>query len=179
MRVSRLLLNRSIVWLTFGIAVWVQPGISLTSLALLLGMALLLDGVIQVVHAIGTAGRVGRWAGFMGIAQGVLSFLIRSVSAVEVLIYLAFWGIATGVIEILSLLRVREPAGDPLWPGLAGVAALAFGLLLLSRARRDVPSVLALVSIGAVAFAIVLAALALAAYISEARRSNGALGTRV
>jgi LPXTG-motif cell wall-anchored protein len=178
MRVSRLLLNRSVLWLVLGIAVWVQSGISLHALTLLLGLALLVDGVIQVVHSVGSVGPNGRWAGFVGIAQGVLSFLIRSITAQQVLIYLAFWGIATGIIAIVVALRERKHDGGNFWFVLAGVAALGFGFLLLSRSRRDMSSVLALIPIGAVGFAIVLAVLAVAAYIGEARRSNSAVGTR-
>jgi uncharacterized membrane protein HdeD (DUF308 family) len=178
MRVSRLLLQRSVLWLVLGIAVWVQPGTSLTSLALLVGMPLLIDGVIQVAYAIGSGDQRGRWAGFVGIAQGVLSFLIRSITPLEMLIYLACWGIATGCIEIFFVLRERKQRSDVFWLLLAGVAALGFGLLLFSRARRDVSSVTSLISIGAVGLAIVLAALAVGAHVGEARRSNSAVGTR-
>jgi uncharacterized membrane protein HdeD (DUF308 family) len=177
MRVSRLLLNRSLLWLVLGITVWMQPGIALTSLTLLLGVALLIDGVLQVVHALGGAGQNGRWAGFVGIAQGVLSFLIHSITPQQVLIYLAFWGIATGSIEMIVALRERKQGGH-LWFVLAGVAGLGFGLLLLSRARDYVGSLLGFIAIGTMAFAIVLAALAVAAYLVAARRSNSAVGTR-
>jgi len=178
MHVSRLLLERSVLWLVLGIAVWVQPGISLTSLTLLLGMAILLDGVIQAVHAIGNAGQKGRWAGFVGIAQGVLSFLIRHITPEQVVIYLAFWGIATGIIEVVVAIRERKQGGGTLWYGLAGLASLALGLLLLSRGRDYVSVSFGIVAIGTIAFAIVLAVLAVAAHIGEVRRSNSAVGTR-
>ncbi|HEU4624508.1 MAG TPA: DUF308 domain-containing protein [Steroidobacteraceae bacterium] len=175
MRSSRLLLERSVLWLVLGSVAWVRPGITLTSLTLLLGIALLIDGMLQLVHSIGTGGREGRWAGFVGIAQGVLSFLIRHITPQQVLIYLACWGIATGVIEIAVALR--EGRVESFWSVLAGAASLGFGCLLLSRNARDVTTVLGLIGLCALAFGVVLAVLALGAYLGESRRSNSALGT--
>src|SRR4029453_2763630 len=91
-------LLRGLVWILFGIAVLVQPGISLVTLTLLFGAFAFIDGIGSVVTAIGGRNDYENWwvlllMGLAGVGVGGVAFLRPRAPAPRFLHYIAIWAI--------------------------------------------------------------------------------------
>ena len=160
-----LLLLRGLAAIAFGIVTWTQPGISLAALVLLFGAYSLVDGVFATWTAI--AGRTGHdywWVllleGLLGIAVGMLTFVVPGVTALALLFYIAIWAIGTGVLEILAATRLRKEIKNEWALILAGVASVLFGFLLAMQPGAGALALLWLISSYAVLFGVLLLILA-------------------
>ncbi|WP_067794083.1 HdeD family acid-resistance protein [Actinomadura formosensis] len=120
----------------FGIIAWVWPGITVFTLVLLFGAYALADGVIAVVQAVRgtTGGPRGLLAlsGAAGIALGIAALVWPGITAFVLLMLIAAWAVATGVLEIVVALALRkELRGDWVYV-LTGAISLLFGILLFA-----------------------------------------------
>ena len=108
-----LLVLRGLAALAFGILTWVMPGISLASLVLLFGAYSMADGIFCLWSALAGPKNHESWwvlllGGLLGIGVGVLTFFAPGVTALGLLIYIAAWALATGVLEIVAAIRHCE-----------------------------------------------------------------------
>ena len=150
-------LLRGVLWVLFGICVLAQPGISLVTLTLLFGAFALADGIVKVGSAIGGRNEHEHWgvlllAGLCGIGVGILTFMSPGITALVLLFYIAVWAIAIGLMELVVAIRLRKEIEGEFWLGLAGVASIIFGVLLMARPGAGALSVLAMIG----GFAIVI-----------------------
>lgn len=160
------LLLRGLLAIAFGVFVWTQPGISLATMVLVFGAFALAEGVLGVVTAI--AGRKGNddwWVlllwGLVSIGIGIITFAAPGITAFVLLFYIAVWAIAVGVLQIIAAVRLRKEIAGEWLLGLAGLAAVAFGVLLIVRPGEGVLSVLMVISVYAVISGILLVILSL------------------
>ena len=154
-------LLRGVIWVLFGIAVFIQPAITLVALTMLFGAFVLVDGVAAVANAIGGRGEHENWwvlllVGLCGIAVGVLTFLTPALTALVLLYYIAFWAIGMGALQIVAAIRLRKEIEGELWLILSGVLSVAFGLLLVARPGVGALSVLWLIAFYAIVFGVTL-----------------------
>jgi len=156
------LLVRGLIALAFAILTFMRPGITLASLVLLFGFFSLADGVLGVWAALSHRTR-DRWmlllGGLVGIAMGILTLVAPRVTAFALLVYIAFWAIATGVLEIIVALKLRKEIEGEWLLVLAGVLSVGFGLALITRPGAGALAVAWLIAIYATIFGIVLIAL--------------------
>jgi uncharacterized membrane protein HdeD (DUF308 family) len=160
-----MLLLRGVAWVLFGLAVMFQPGISLVTLTLMFGVFALIDGVGHIVSAIGGRQDSRSWwtlllSGLAGVLVGVLAFISPGITALVLLYYIAAWAIVTGLLALVAAIRLRQEIENELWLGLAGIASVAFGLLLVARPGAGVLTVLWLIAVYAIAFGVTLVLLA-------------------
>jgi len=158
-------LLRGVISILFGIAIFAQPGISLVTLTLIFGVFALIDGVGNVVSAIGGRNENENWwilllAGLAGIGVGILTFFNPGITALALLFYVAAWAIATGLLEIVAAIRLRKEIEGEIWLILAGLLSVAFGVMLMARPGLGALSVLWLIAGYAIAFGVILIALA-------------------
>jgi len=66
----------------------------------------------------------------------------------------------TGLLALVAAIRLRKEIENELWLGLAGIASVAFGLLLVARPGAGVLTVLWLIAVYAIAFGVTLVLLA-------------------
>jgi uncharacterized membrane protein HdeD (DUF308 family) len=159
-------LLRGVAWIVFGVIVLALPGVSLVALTLLVGAFLLVDGVTRVISGVGGHRTSEHWwvlllTGAAGIVVGVLTFVDPAMTALALLLYLAVWAIATGLLEIAVAIQVRREVTGEGWLVLSGLLSVAFGLLVIVRPGVGILSVLGLVAGYAIAFGAVLIVLAL------------------
>lgn len=160
------LLLRGLLAIAFGVFVWMQPGISLATMVLVFGAFAIAEGVLGVVTAIsGRKGNDDWWVlllwGLVSIGIGVLTFAAPGITAFVLLFYIAVWAIAIGVLQIIAAVRLRKEIEGEWLLGLAGLAAVAFGVLLIVRPGEGVLSVLMVISVYAVLSGILLVILSL------------------
>jgi uncharacterized membrane protein HdeD (DUF308 family) len=120
----------------FGIVALVWPGITVFALVLLFGAYALADGVVAVTQAVRgtTGGPRGLLAlsGVAGIALGIAALAWPGITAFILLMLIAAWAVATGLLEIVVAVALhRELRGEWLYV-LTGAISLIFGILLFA-----------------------------------------------
>jgi uncharacterized membrane protein HdeD (DUF308 family) len=158
-------LLRGLVWILFGIVLLAEPGISLVTLTLMFGIFAFIDGVAAVVSAIGGRKQYENWwvlllTGLAGIAVGVLTFINPGATALGLLYYIAIWAIATGLFGLMTAIYLRKEIQGEFWLGLAGLASIAFGVLLIMRPGAGALTVLWLIGAYSIALGLILVILA-------------------
>lgn len=159
------LLLRGLLAIAFGILTWLQPAISLAALVLLFGAFSLADGTLWIWIAFAGRKQDERWwelliRGLLSIGVGIITFLKPEITALILLFYIAIWAVATGVLEIVSAIRLRkEIEGEWLFI-LGGLISVVFGVLLALWPGEGALAVAWLIATYAIAFGALLVILA-------------------
>jgi len=159
------LLLRGIAAIAFGVITWLRPGLSLATMVFFFGAYALLDGILATTTAIEGRHTQEHWwllllAGLVGVGVGILTFMTPGLTAMALLFYIAVWAVARGVLEIAVAIRVRKEVDGEWRLILAGIASVAFGVLLMVRPGAGALTALWLIGTYAVAFGILLVMLA-------------------
>jgi uncharacterized membrane protein HdeD (DUF308 family) len=129
------LVIRGVAGVLFGIGALVWPQAAIAVLVLLFGAYALVDGIFNIVTAVRVPREGGRWgwlvfSGGIGIATGLIAFFFPGITAVALVLLIAFWSVVTGVAEIVAAVRLRKLIRHEwLWI-LSGLLSVAFGVLL-------------------------------------------------
>ena len=159
------LLLRGVVAIVFGVFGFSRPGISLTTLTLLFGAYVLMDGIGGIITALSSRTESEHWTllllwSLISVAIGLITVFAPSITTFVLLFYIAIWAIATGVLEIVAAVRVRkEIEGE--WRLIAGgLISVAVGFVLLARPAVGALAFIWLISAYAFVFGVLLAVLA-------------------
>ena len=153
---------RGVLAILFGLAAFFWPGITVTVLVLLFGAYAIVDGIFAIIAGVRRATeREARWwllilEGLVGIAAGIIAFVWPGVTALALLYIIAAWAIVTGVLEILSAIRLRQEIEGEFWLALGGLLSLIFGILLLVQPAAGILAVIWLIGVYAIVFGIAL-----------------------
>jgi uncharacterized membrane protein HdeD (DUF308 family) len=132
-----LILLRGIVAILFGVLAFLWPGVTLVTLVVLYGAFALVDGVLAIVAAITGGAPAPRWwlaiVGLAGIAAGVLTFLWPGITALVLLVFIATWAIATGLLQIIGAIKLRKEIDNEWMLIASGVLSVLFGVAVLAR----------------------------------------------
>ena len=158
-------LLRGIIAILFGVVAILFPGATVAFLALMFGAYAFMDGVLALVSAL-RGGRHGHgWAaaleGVAGIAIGVLTFMQPWSTAVVLIYLIAGWAIVTGILEIITAVRFHRVLAGGWLLGIAGVASLVIGVLLVAAPAAGAVAIALWVGAYAIVFGVVLMVLAL------------------
>src|SRR6516162_4540664 len=133
------LLLRGICAILFGVLTFVWPGITLLTLVLLYGAYALADGVLALAEAVMGGAPAPRWwlalVGLLGIAVGILTFAWPGITALVLLLFIAGWAIATGILQIVGAIRLRKEIENEWLLIAGGVLSVIFGLILVVQTR--------------------------------------------
>ncbi len=156
---------RGLVAVLFGILALVVPHLTLAVLILLFGAYALADGIFGIVAAVRAAERGARWGtllveGLWGVAIAAVAFIWPGETALVLLYLIAFWAIFTGVFEILAAVRLRREIVNEWLLGLAGLASVVFGVLLVVFPGAGALTVIWLIGAYALVFGVLLLGLA-------------------
>jgi uncharacterized membrane protein HdeD (DUF308 family) len=150
---------RGVVAILFGILAFVRPGITLEALVLLFAFWALFDGILSLIGSVAAAQAHEPWwplvlIGLLGIAAGILTLRYPGVTALALLLVIAFWSIFRGIIEIVAAVRLRDLIPGEWWLILGGIASIAFGVLLVRYPESGLLAVVWLIGLYAVIFGI-------------------------
>jgi uncharacterized membrane protein HdeD (DUF308 family) len=156
-----LLALRGLIAVLFGILAFMWPGATLLTLVLLFGAFALVNGILSLLLAAKTPKgypKVGSLilGGLLGILAGLFSFVMPGITALGLLILIAAWAIATGVLELVAAVRLRKIITDEWLLALAGIASVAFGIILLLQPAAGALALVWLIAAWAVVFGILL-----------------------
>jgi uncharacterized membrane protein HdeD (DUF308 family) len=175
MRVESLLehLGRNWGWLAlrgvaaviFGVLAFVWPGVTLVVLTLFWGAYALVDGVCALVASLrGRTGGKPVWPllliGILGIAAGIATFLWPGMTALALLMFIAFWALFIGIFQIVAAIRLRKEIENEWLLGLSGLLSVIFGVFMIASPGAGAIAVVWLIGSYSVLFGIMLIALA-------------------
>jgi len=153
-------LLRGIAAILFGIIAFGWPGVTIVSLTYVFGFYALLDGVFALIAAWSIRGADRWWVllleGLLGIVAGVIAFVYPQVTALALLTVIAAWAILTGILEIVAAIRLRQEIDNEWSLGLAGLASVVFGVLLVVWPQSGLVTISWIIGFYAIAFGIMM-----------------------
>lgn len=160
------LVLRGLAAIGFGVLAFLWPHITLTALVFLWGAYALVDGVLAIAAGVKSHGENKRWwvlllEGILGVAAGVIAFVIPGITALVLLIVIAAWAMVTGVFEIAAAIQLRKFIKGEWLLALAGVASVLFGFALLLNPGAGAIALVWLIGAYAIVFGVLLIALGL------------------
>ena len=160
-----LLVLRGVCAILFGVLAFVWPGITVYSLVLLFGAYALINGLFTASMGLrAPSGAQGKgtliFLGLLGIAAGVLTFFYPGITALTLLVLIAWWAIVTGIMEIAVAIKLRKEMTNEWFLILSGALSVVFGILLIARPGAGALSVVWIIGAYAVVFGIFLLMLA-------------------
>jgi uncharacterized membrane protein HdeD (DUF308 family) len=154
---------RGLFAVLFGLVAFAWPGVTLGALVLLWGAYAFVDGILAIVSAFSGASGQPWWMlaleGIVGLGAAAAAIFYPGVTALVLLYVIAAWAIVTGVFEIAAAIRLRKEIEGELWLALAGLASVAFGVLLVARPGAGAVSVVWIIGAYAFVFGVMLIAL--------------------
>ncbi|MEO7295481.1 MAG: HdeD family acid-resistance protein [Candidatus Limnocylindria bacterium] len=148
---------RGILAIAFGILSFFAPPLGIAVLVGLFGAWALIDGATSIVAGIRTQGQDRSWwleilEGIAGIAAGLLALIFPTFAAEVLVLIIAAWAIVTGLFQIVAAIRLRQQIRGEIWLGLAGVASVLFGVVLVLFPAAGALSLVWLIGGSAIAF---------------------------
>jgi uncharacterized membrane protein HdeD (DUF308 family) len=136
---------------------------TLVTLILLYGAFVLVDGVLAIVAAITGGAPAPRWwlaiVGLLGIAAGLLTFLMPGVTALVLLYFIAGWAIATGLFQIIGAIRLRKEIDNEWFLILGGIISVLFGIAMMVAPGAGALALIWVIGIYAIIIGVLLVAL--------------------
>ena len=143
-----LLLLVGVLSIAAGIIILLKPSDSLATLAVIAGIFLLADGIIELVASLMHGTRNRGTLALLGVLTAIIGVLlirhpIGGVAAIALLI--GIWLIAIGVVRIIAAFEVDENRG---WNIFAGAVELLAGIVIVSDPNIGFATLALLVGIG-------------------------------
>jgi len=153
------MLVRGIAAIVFGAFAFLFPGAAFAALVIIFAAYALVDGIFSLVAAVRAAEAHQRWgalffSGIFGVLIAAVTFFALQITALAIVYLIAFWALVTGVLELTAAFQLRRQLAGEIWWILAGLASIAFGILLLWRPLSGALAVVWLIGAYAIAFGI-------------------------
>ena len=160
-----LLALRGLAAVVFGVLAFIWPGATLITLVWLFGAFALVNGVLSLAVAAKAPKGYPRFGslipgGLLGILAGLVAFVMPGLTAIGLLILIACWALVTGILEIVAAIKLRKLINNEWLLVLAGIASVAFGVVLLLQPAAGALVLIWWVGAYALLFGILLVVLA-------------------
>lgn len=159
-------LIRGIAAIIFGLLAWRWPGLTWVTIAILFGAYALVDGIFAIVATVRAAESQQRWWPFL--IEGIVGILIAAITFYDIRITLlalyftiAAWAFLTGIFEIVAAVQLRKHIANEIWLIIAGLASIAFGVLMLYFPMAGMLAIIWLIAAYAIVFGILMIGFAL------------------
>jgi uncharacterized membrane protein HdeD (DUF308 family) len=157
---------RGVAAILFGIAAFGWPHLTIAVLIVLFGAYAFVDGIFLVVSALGGWSQIeDPWLilleGLIGVGIGAVTFHSPAITGLALLIYIAAWSLATGVLEIAAAMRLRKEMTGEFWLLLSGILSIAFAIVLMWFPVAGALGLIWVIGAYAIAFGVMLIALGL------------------
>ena len=130
-------LLRGIAALIFAAACVFLTGATIYALVLWIGIFFIVDGAIMLWHAIRSIGDTGHrhwwWlllGGLVGIAAGALTLWWPGITALTLALFIGWWALVTGVLELIVALRFRNALPNEWMWVIGGILTMILGALM-------------------------------------------------
>jgi uncharacterized membrane protein HdeD (DUF308 family) len=152
---------RGVLAVLFGVVALFYTGQTLLALIYVFGAYAVLDGLLALVAAVRAGEAHRRWgwlvfAGLVGVAAGIVSFVWPGLTALAVVFIVAAWAIIGGVAEIAFALSWPDTLAHPWLAALAGAVSVVYGVLLAVWPRSGAVALTWLLGLYAIAYGVTL-----------------------
>ena len=151
---------RGLFAILFGILAFMLPGLTFRVLVLFFGAFALVDGIWAVVHGISQKWLTLFLEGLIGIAAGVFTFFWPGITAFVLIYIIAFWAVITGVLEIVTAIRLRKTITGEWLMALGGIISIIFGVFVATYPRSGALAVIWIIGVYAIVFGLLFMILA-------------------
>jgi uncharacterized membrane protein HdeD (DUF308 family) len=170
---------RGIAAIIFGVLAFVWPGLTLAALIFMFAIFALVNGIMAIISAIRTRGE-HVWLllleGILGIVAGLLVFSWPGITALLLVFVIGVWAVLTGVLEVISAMRLRKVVNHEWAWVISGVLSVVFGVLIMAKPGAGALALVWLIGAYAVLFGISMFAVAWRVYEME-RSEHGHPGS--
>jgi len=160
-----LILLKGCCAILFGVLAFAWPGLTLVTLILLYGIFALADGILAIAAAITGGAQAPRWwlavIGLLGIGAGVLTFVWPGITALVLLLFIAGWAIATGIVQIIGAIRLRKEIDNEWLLVAGGILSVIFGLVLVAQPGAGALALVLVIGAYAIVYGILLVSFSL------------------
>jgi len=127
---------RGVLAVLFGLIALFLPGVTMLSLVLVFAAYTLADGVLAIIAAVREAKEGERWSflAFEGVVNILIGAAAAAFPAITVVVFVALvaaWALITGALMLAAAFELAADHGR-WWLALAGLASLAYGVLLVA-----------------------------------------------
>ena len=159
-------LIRGIFSILFGLAALLWPGLTLVTLVLVFGVYAIVDGVGAIFTAFNRRNTDERWwlgllEGIISVIAGVGALIVPGIATLTLLFVIAIWAVLTGIMQIVTAIRLRQEIENELWLGLSGLVSLIFGVYVFLFPGAGALAVASLIGLYALIFGAFFIAFAL------------------
>jgi uncharacterized membrane protein HdeD (DUF308 family) len=155
------LLLRGILLIIAGVLAFVSP----VTWIIFVGVYMLMDGFSMLLSGFSDQpGGQSRWQllliGALGLLAGVIILWNPVLGGITLTTIIAAWAIVTGILEIITAIRLREEIDNEWWLILSGVLAIIFGILVFQNVLAGILTIAWVFGIFAIVAGILSIALA-------------------
>jgi uncharacterized membrane protein HdeD (DUF308 family) len=159
-------LLRGIFALVFGLIAIFMPVAAFLSLVFVFGAFALVDGIFAIVSAFSSNAKSENWwwlivEGLLGILIGLLTIIQPAAMGEAWLLLISAWAIITGILEIITAIRLRNEITGEFWLILGGLISVAFGVFVAMAPATGAFAIGTIIGIYALVFGVALIMLAL------------------
>ena len=159
-------LIRGIAAVIFGILAFIWPGATIIVIGILFGAYALVDGIFAIFAAVRAAETKQRWwpfllEGIVGILIAAITFYDIRITLLALYLTIAAWAFITGIFEIVAAIQLRKHIANEIWLIIAGIASIAFGVLMVYYPLAGALAIVWLISAYAIVFGILMIGFAL------------------
>lgn len=131
---------RGVIALAIAVLAWLMPAEAILTLTIVFGAFAFADGVFGLVSAVRNIRKGERWgwlavSGILGIATGLVVLVTPLVATLVLAVFLwssiAFWSVASGILEVMTAIRLRKEIEGEFWLGLSGALSVLLGILVV------------------------------------------------
>lgn len=131
---------RGVLALVIAVLAALMPASAILALAIVFGAFSLVDGIFSLVAAVKNirAGEKWGWlmfSGLLGIATGIIVVIAPFIASFALALFvwwmIVFWSISTGVMQIITAVRLRKEIEGEIWLGLAGLFSVLVGAFIV------------------------------------------------
>jgi uncharacterized membrane protein HdeD (DUF308 family) len=165
---------RGVAAILLGVLSLFLPGVTFLSIVILFGVFAIVDGMLSMSlatrDATGTRGAI-TIRGLASVLAGVLALVWPGITAFALLMVIAAWAIASGVLEIVMAVRMRKHLRHEGLLIVEGILSIVFGAVLFIAPAAGALAI----GLWVGAYALVLGVMLIAASI-RLRKAHGELG---
>ena len=160
-----LFLIRGLFGFALGVFALMFPGATLAVAVLFIGAYLVVDGVIAIAKAIQVLRSDPHWwvlllEGILSLAVGLAIFIWPGLSVLSLAYLVGYWAVISGVLTIITAMRVRTHVSGEWLYLLFGIVSVVFGAFVLFAPATGLVYIVLLISIYGFLTGITMVALA-------------------
>jgi uncharacterized membrane protein HdeD (DUF308 family) len=152
---------RGVIAILFGIAALAWPGLTLLVLVSLFAAYALLSGIAAIVGAVKNRRADDHWwlmllIGLVGVGAAIVTWIRPGMTALVLVLVMGANALLTGMLDIVTAIRLRREIHDEWLLGLSGLAAVIFGVLVFLFPAAGALALVWLISLYAVVTGVLL-----------------------